>query len=179
MWNKIRQTFAQQIFHSAAISHCEAIFHSPKANFIEKDKVKWLYPFLAMEYGKDEFAFLTDRFVRLETVFMKYFADAKCEIIHCRELWNISLCSMWNKIRLLTFAQQIFHSEAISYCEAIFHSPKANFIEKSTLKRAFFRWRRRGSPDLLLQRSARTQAPKQSTGLFLLLRNCPFRSSSE
>ena len=37
----------------------------------------------------------------------------------------------------LTFAQQIFHSEAISYCEAIFHSPKANFIEKSTLSRAF------------------------------------------
>ena len=64
-----------------------------------------------------------------------------------RELWNISLRSMWNEIRLFTFAKQIFHSEAISHGEAIFHSPKANFVEKSThcLGRqmcAFF-WRRR------------------------------------
>ena len=27
-------TFAKQIFHSVAISHDEAIFHSPKANFV-------------------------------------------------------------------------------------------------------------------------------------------------
>ena len=31
-----------------------------------------------------------------------------------------------------TFAKQIFHSEAISHGKAIFHSPKANFVEKST-----------------------------------------------
>ena len=29
---------------------------------------------------KDVFAFLADRFVRSETVLVKYFADAKCEI---------------------------------------------------------------------------------------------------
>ena len=33
---KFALTFAKQIFHSAAISHGEAIFHSPKANFVEK-----------------------------------------------------------------------------------------------------------------------------------------------
>ena len=33
-----------------------------------------------MGYEKDGFAFLTDRFVRSETVLVKYFADAKCEI---------------------------------------------------------------------------------------------------
>ena len=62
-----------------------------------------------------------------------------------RELWNISLRSMWNEIRLFTFAKQIFHSGAISHGGAIFHSPKANFVEKSThcLGRqmcAFFWW---------------------------------------
>jgi len=31
-----------------------------------------------------------------------------------------------------TFAKQIFHSEAISLGEAKFHSPQANFVEKST-----------------------------------------------
>ena len=37
MWNEIRLfTFAKQIFHSVAISHGEAIFHSPKANFTKK-----------------------------------------------------------------------------------------------------------------------------------------------
>ena len=69
-------------------------------------------------------------------------------------MWNnvlshiVKYCSfvaMWNEIRLLTFAKQIFHSEAISHGEAIFHSPKANFVEKSThcLGRqmcAFFWW---------------------------------------
>ena len=44
-----------------------------------------------------------------------------------------------------TFAKRIFHSEAISHGKAIFHSPKANFVEKSThcLGRqmcAFFWW---------------------------------------
>ena len=34
----------------------------------------------------------------------------------------------WNSP--FTFAQQIFHSEAISLGEAKFHSPKANFVEK-------------------------------------------------
>ena len=34
-WNS-PSTFAKQIFHSGAISHGEAIFHSPKANFVEK-----------------------------------------------------------------------------------------------------------------------------------------------
>ena len=39
---------------------------------------------------------------------------------------------MWNEIRHFTFAKQIFHSGAISHGKAIFHSPKANFVEKST-----------------------------------------------
>ena len=44
---------------------------------------------------------------------MKYFAFAKCEIKFA-----------------ITFAQQIFHSEAISYALAYFTRRKANFIEK-------------------------------------------------
>ena len=47
-----------------------------------------------------------------------------------RELWNMILRIKWNEIRLLTFAKQIFHSEAISIGEAKFHSPQANFVEK-------------------------------------------------
>ena len=35
---------------------------------------------MAMGYEKDGFAFLTDRFVRSETVLVKYCADANCEI---------------------------------------------------------------------------------------------------
>ena len=35
---------------------------------------------MSMGYEKDGFAFLIDRFVRSETVLVKYFADAKCEI---------------------------------------------------------------------------------------------------
>ena len=77
---------------------------------------------------------------------MKYSAHAECEILLLR-----SQCEMkFAHIRIseyFTFAKQIFHSVAISHGEAIFHSPKANFVEKSThcLGRqmcAFF-WRRR------------------------------------
>ena len=39
---------------------------------------------------------------------------------------------MRSEIRSFTFAKQIFHSGAISHGGAIFHSPKANFVEKST-----------------------------------------------
>ena len=35
---------------------------------------------MSMGYEKDGFVFLTDRFVHSETVLVKYFADAKCEI---------------------------------------------------------------------------------------------------
>ena len=65
--------------------------------------------------------------------FVISFACAHGDIIHsvnCEIL--LPLVAMWNKIRLLTFAEQIFHSEAISLGEAKFHSQKANFIEKST-----------------------------------------------
>ena len=34
----------------------------------------------SMGYEKDGFAFLTDSFISSETVFVKYYADAKCEI---------------------------------------------------------------------------------------------------
>ena len=44
---------------------------------------------------------------------MKFYADAESEIKFA-----------------ITFAKQIFYSEAISHYEVIFHSPKANFIEK-------------------------------------------------
>jgi len=49
-------------------------------------------------------------------------------------------------MKFATFAKQIFHSEAISLGEAKFHSPQANFVEKSThlsgrQMSAFF-WRR-------------------------------------
>ena len=51
-WNL--PTFAKQIFHSVAISHGEAIFHSPKANFTEKktllSKTKE-FSFLGVRYG--------------------------------------------------------------------------------------------------------------------------------
>ena len=50
-----------------------------------------------------------------------------------RELWNISPRSMWNEIRLFTFAKRIFHSVAISLAR------RANFVEKSTcLHKCFF-----------------------------------------
>ena len=46
-------TFAEQIFHSGAISHGEAIFHSPKANFVEKLHLvkKQGGVFLGVRYG--------------------------------------------------------------------------------------------------------------------------------
>ena len=43
--------------------------------------------------------------------------------------------------------------------------------------RGFYMIKKRGSPEMLLRISARTRAPKQSPGLFLLLCNCPFRTS--
>ena len=48
------------------------------------------------------------------------------EIVKYLTLFDVK----WNSP--FTFAKQIFHSEAISHGEAIFHSPKANFVEKST-----------------------------------------------
>ena len=80
---------------------------------------------------KDIFGQSLIRF-RTQTDFSEIFGVAECEIISLRKLRNISLCSMWNEIRLLTFAKQIFHSEAITLGEAKFHSPKANFVEKTT-----------------------------------------------
>ena len=65
-------------------------------------------------------------------------------------MWNnflaeiVKYCSfvaMWNKIRLFTFAKQIFHSGAISLGEAKFHSPKANFTEKRYFPRFAIRIR--------------------------------------
>ena len=50
---------------------------------------------------------------------MKYFTKAKCEI----RTWlrqNLVIRFAHNKIRLFTFAKQIFHSEAISYASAYF-----------------------------------------------------------
>ena len=46
--------------------------------------------------------------------------------------WNIFLAEnmKWNSP--LTFAKQIFHSEAISYYEVIFHSPQGEFHWKKT-----------------------------------------------
>ena len=63
---------------------------------------------------------------------MKYSAYAECEII---SLWEIvkyltSFDVKWNSP--FTFAKQICHSEAISLGGAKFHSPQANFVEKST-----------------------------------------------
>ena len=47
---------------------------------------------MSMGYEKDGFAFLTDRFVRSETVLVKYFADAKCEI-SAEALVKFSACA--------------------------------------------------------------------------------------
>ena len=74
---------------------------------------------------------------------VKSFADAHGEIIHsvnCEIL--LPLVAMWNKIRLLTFAEQIFHSEAISLGEAKFHTPQGVFRWKKHLQSAsaFFWW---------------------------------------
>ena len=45
---------------------------------------------------------------------------------------------MWNKIRLLTFAKQIFHSEAISYALAYFtRRRRISLKKKDTLSRVF------------------------------------------
>ena len=49
-----------------------------------------------------------------------------------RSLWNFLLRRKWNEIRLLTFAKQIFHSEAISLAEGEFH-----WKRKDTLSRVF------------------------------------------
>ena len=46
---KFAFTFAKQIFHSEAISHGEAIFHSPKANFVEKSQVDFRLDFFLVE----------------------------------------------------------------------------------------------------------------------------------
>ena len=67
-----------------------------------------------------------------------------CEIFGLRRMWNNSLRELWNisrRLRLLTFAKQIFHSEAISLGGAKFHSPQANFVEKRpTLASWSFFW---------------------------------------
>ena len=64
---------------------------------------------------------------------VKYSPCGECEIIPLRKLWNIapsSQCEMkFAHIRVseyFTFAEQIFHSEAISLAR------RANFVEKST-----------------------------------------------
>ena len=75
------------------------------------------------------FAFLNK--VSNSNGFSEIFGGAECEIIYCVNCEILlPLVAMWNEIRLLTFAKQIFHSEAISLGKAKFHSPQANFVEK-------------------------------------------------
>ena len=75
---------------------------------------------------------------------VKYSAYAECEIIffeNCEishAAYGSARCEMkFAHIRVseyFTFAEQIFHSEAISLGETKFHSPKANFVEKRKSK---------------------------------------------
>ena len=71
---------------------------------------------------------------------VKYSADAECEIISLRKLWNISLRSMWNEIRPSHLRSKYFTAKLFHLGIAKFHSPQANFVEKSTsaLQMCFF-----------------------------------------
>ena len=71
---------------------------------------------------------------------VKYSADAECEIISLRKLWNISLRSTWNEIRPSHLRSKYFTAKLFHLGVAKFHSPQANFVEKSTsaLQMCFF-----------------------------------------
>ena len=59
---------------------------------------------------------------------------AKCEIMFCRTLWNISLCSMWNEINPLTPAG-ISLAESEFHTRSAFHKSLKGFISlRSVLK---------------------------------------------
>ena len=67
-----------------------------------------------MGYEKDGFAFLTDRFVHSETVLVKYFADAKCEI-SAEALVKFFACAE-SEMKLIPSRPQAFHmAKAVSY----------------------------------------------------------------
>ena len=67
---------------------------------------------------------------------VKYSADAECEIISLRKLWNISLRSMWNEIRPSHLRSKYFTAK-------LFHLAKPNFTRRRriSLKKAHLRCR--------------------------------------
>ena len=67
---------------------------------------------------------------------VKYSADAECEIIFLRKLWNISLRSMWNEIRPSHLRSKYFTAK-------LFHLAKPNFTRRRriSLKKAHLRCR--------------------------------------
>ena len=65
---------------------------------------------------------------------VKCFATAKREIICCRILWNIALCSMWNEINPLTPAG-ISLAVGKFHARSAFHKSRKGFISlRSVLK---------------------------------------------
>ena len=80
-----------------------------------------------MGYEKDGFAFLTDRFVRSETVLVKYFADAKCEI-SAVALVKLSAYAKSER-KSIPSRPQAFHMAKPHFtCEANFTNPRRDLF---------------------------------------------------
>ena len=78
--------------------------------------------------------FLTSTAFVVTTAYSEIFCFAKCEIMFCRTLWNISLCSMWNEINPLTPAG-ISLAESEFHAQSAFHKSRKGFISlRSVLK---------------------------------------------
>ena len=78
--------------------------------------------------------FLTSTAFVVTNAYSEIFCFAKCEIMFCRTLWNISLCSMWNEINPLTPAG-ISLAESEFHAQSAFHKSRKGFISlRSVLK---------------------------------------------
>ena len=74
-------------------------------------------------------------------VFSEIFClSAKCEIISLRKLWNIAPSPQCEMKFASSRAKRISHAKHISRSEGVFHSPKANFVEKALAFASAFSW---------------------------------------
>ena len=155
MWNEINPLTPAGISLADSEFHARSAFHKSHKGFISLRSVlngtalgavllRTLLRYNRIHYlptGRGRRVTKTPRpFFFASTAFVVTNADseifcfAKCEIMFCRTLWNISLLSMWNEINPLTPAG-ISLAESEFHARSAFHKSRKGFISlRSVLK---------------------------------------------
>ena len=122
MWNEITPLTRRSAFHTRSVFHARSAFHKSRKGFISLKK--------ALAFASAFFCAWS--LIWQLNQFSEIFGVAEYEIMCWRTLWNISLRSMWNEIKLLT-RRSAFHTRSVFHARSAFHKSRKGFI---SLKKA-------------------------------------------